>query len=143
MIFNFYLFDRNGECLYHQEWKRLSANRRSEEAQADAAKLMFGMLYSLKDFVKRISPSVPYEGFRHYITGSYKLNCVESMTGLKLVLTTDVNVGDIQQDLREIYKIYIKYAVKNATYECGEPIQLEMFKDNLDVFVRKLSYFRL
>jgi hypothetical protein len=103
---------------------------------------MFGMLYSLKDFVKRISPSVPsvpcptstcalvgaafsdsaqaltpllvsvfptsthrYEGFRHYITGSYKLNCVESMTGLKLVLTTDVNVGDIQQDLREIYKV--------------------------------------
>lgn len=27
------------------------------------------------------------------------------MTGLKLVLTTDVNVGDIQQDLREIYKV--------------------------------------
>ena len=46
-----------------------------------------------------------YEGFRHYITGCYKLNCVETMTGLKIVLTTDVEVGDIQQDLRDIYKV--------------------------------------
>lgn len=27
------------------------------------------------------------------------------MTGLKLVLTTDVNVGDIQHDLKDIYKV--------------------------------------
>jgi hypothetical protein len=46
-----------------------------------------------------------YEGFRHYVTGCYKLNCVETMTGLKIVLTTDVEVGDIQQDLRDIYKV--------------------------------------
>ena len=124
-----------------------------------------------------------YEGFRHYITGSYKLNCIETMTGLKLVLTTD-NVGDIQQDLRDIYKVrraararytaptllsvprlyrnpppsrpsiltlnfqlppaqlYIEYAVKNPCYTCGEPIQLEMFKDKLDDYIRKLPYFR-
>mmetsp|Transcript_31329 Transcript_31329/g.82107 ORF Transcript_31329/g.82107 Transcript_31329/m.82107 type:complete len:141 (-) Transcript_31329:132-554(-) len=140
MIFNFYLFDRKGSCLYHQEWKRLSSNRRSEDGNA---KLMFGMLYSLKDFVKRISPTVPYDGFRHYITGSYKLNCVETMTGLKLVLTTDVNVGDIQTDLRGIHKLYIEYALKNACYEPGEPIELDVFKDKLDDYVRKLSYFRL
>eukprot|EP00038_Savillea_parva_P026146 m.51756 g.51756 ORF g.51756 m.51756 type:complete len:141 (-) comp7331_c0_seq1:2048-2470(-) len=140
MIFNFYLFDRKGECLYHQEWKRLSANRRLEDGNA---KLMFGMLYSIKNFVRRISPTVPYEGFKHYITGSYKLNCVETMTGLKVVLTTDVNVGDIQTDLRDIYKLYIEYAVKNPCYELGEPINLDKFKDKLDEYVRGLSYYRL
>lgn len=103
---------------------------------------MFGMLYSLKDFVKRISPTTPYEGFRHYVTGSYKLNCIETMTGLKILLTTDANVGDIQHDLRELYKVYIEYAVRNPCYKCGEPIQLEMFKDKIDEAVRKLSYFR-
>ena len=27
MIFNFYLFDRKGNCLCHREWKRLSLNK--------------------------------------------------------------------------------------------------------------------
>ena len=39
-------------------------------------------------------------------------------------------------------QIYIEYAVKNPCYELGESIQLDMFKDKLDAYVRKLSYFR-
>ena len=42
-------------------------------------------------------------GFHHYCTGSYKLNYFETLSGLKFVMLTDNNVGDIQQELREIY----------------------------------------
>ena len=63
------------------------------------------MLYSLKDFTKRISPVPIKDGFHHFITGSYKLNFFETLSGLKIVLTTDVNVGDIQQDLRDLHRV--------------------------------------
>jgi hypothetical protein len=39
-------------------------------------------------------------------------------------------------------QIYIEFAVKNPCYELGESIQLDMFKEKLDAYVRKLSYFR-
>eukprot|EP00050_Salpingoeca_kvevrii_P000633 m.152626 g.152626 ORF g.152626 m.152626 type:complete len:79 (-) comp10166_c0_seq4:365-601(-) len=42
-------------------------------------------------------------GFQYYKTSSYKLNFFETLTGLKFVLTTDLNVGDISSELREIY----------------------------------------
>jgi hypothetical protein len=43
-------------------------------------------------------------GFHHYVTGSYKLNYLETMTGLKFVMLTDnKSVGDIQKELLYIY----------------------------------------
>lgn len=37
MIFNFWLFDRAGTCLYQQEWKRLSTAQRQDLDQASTA----------------------------------------------------------------------------------------------------------
>ncbi len=31
MIFNFYLFDRKGTCLYFHEWKRLSQHNAASD----------------------------------------------------------------------------------------------------------------
>lgn len=142
MIFNFFLFNRAGDCLYFQEWKRLA---RSSNHSSDAnAKLMFGMLFSIKNFCERISPRPSVTGFRHYSTGAYKLNYYETMSGLKFVMLTDNNVGDIQSELREIHsKFYIRYALKNPCYAIGAPITNEVFKEKLDEYVRSLPFFRV
>lgn len=53
MIYNFYIFDRKGSCIHYVEWNRTTAQVTSAEEEQ---KLMFGMLYSLKLFVKKSSP---------------------------------------------------------------------------------------
>ena len=44
-----YIFNRNG-CLYYQEWHRPNS------AQTDDDKLMFGLIFSLKSFVRKLDP---------------------------------------------------------------------------------------
>jgi len=53
MIYNFYVFNRHGDCLYYQEWHREKPAKNLEEEK----KLMYGYIYSLKAFVKKSSPS--------------------------------------------------------------------------------------
>eukprot|EP01137_Pigoraptor_chileana_P001124 Opistho-2@38288 len=138
-IYNFYLFDRKGTCLHYAEWTR---NRHASMSQDEEFKLMYGMLYSVKSFVTRISPKPVKDGLYYYKTSAYKLNFYETASGLKFVLNTDPNVGDIRDVLQQIHsQIYVETLVKNPVYKLGDPIDSELFKSKLNAFVTALPYF--
>lgn len=52
-------------------------------------KLMFGMLYSLKDLAAKLAPSVGPEGLHTVKTNSYTLHHFESVTGLSFIMNSD------------------------------------------------------
>jgi|SRR6218665_1778892 len=138
-LFNFYIFDRNGTCLYYAEWNR---RKQSGISQDEEFKLMFGMLFSIRSFVSRMSPTDQKEGFISYKTNEYKLNLYETPSGLKFVLNTDLSVGNIHDVLQQLYsQIYVEYVVKNPACIQGQPITSELFKTKLDEFVRGQQIF--
>ncbi|KHJ80891.1 Sybindin-like family protein, partial [Oesophagostomum dentatum] len=51
-IFNFYLFNRDGVCIFYKEWRR---DKQSGMPKSEEFKLMFGMLLSLRSFAERLS----------------------------------------------------------------------------------------
>ncbi|RMX53318.1 hypothetical protein pdam_00022149, partial [Pocillopora damicornis] len=125
-IYNIYIFDRNGTCLYYESWNRKKESNMSKEEEF---KLMYGMLYSIKSFVARMSPSESKDGFLNYRTSKYKLHFYETPTGLKFILNTDLNAGSIKD-------IYVEYVVKNPLCQLNEPIQSELFTSKLDSYIR-------
>ncbi|XP_057301171.1 trafficking protein particle complex subunit 1-like [Hydractinia symbiolongicarpus] len=137
-IFNLYIYDRNGTCLYYQDWQRKKSSNLSRDEEQ---KLMYGMLFSLKSFVTRMSPTDTKDCFVNYRTSTYKLNFFETPTGIKLILNTDLNVGKIDECLRTIYKIYVDYVVKNPLTELNEPIENEMFTSKLNNYVQNLPIY--
>ncbi|KAF7285820.1 hypothetical protein GWI33_009797 [Rhynchophorus ferrugineus] len=91
----------------------------------EEAKLMYGMLFSLKSFVNKISPLDVKE---------------ETPSGLKFVLNTDNHSQGVRDLLHQIYKeIYVEYVVKNPMCVLNEPIQSELFKTKLDAYIKQSS----
>eukprot|EP00128_Syssomonas_multiformis_P013683 Colp12_sorted_trinity150504_noHs@35924 len=101
---------------------------------------MYGMLYSIKSFVQRLSPKPSKDGFYYYSTSAYKLHFYESPSGIKFVMNTDPTVGDIREILRQIYSnIYVEFAVKNPLCNLEQWIDSELFRDKLETFVQGLK----
>jgi len=71
MIFNFYIFDKNGTCLFYREWNRKRKHPKGE--YENDFKLMYGLIYSLCQFVIDIAPKTG-EGLQSYKTDAYKLH---------------------------------------------------------------------
>lgn len=154
-----YIFDRYGTLLYYGEWNRVKNTEMSMEEASLAllvlwdaqyhffinyrtllqeGKLMYGMLFSIKSFVAKISPLDPKEGFINYKTSKYTLHCLETPSGLKFVMNTDNQAQGVRDLLKKIYaEIYVKYAIRNPLCAMGEPITSELFKSKLDAFIKQ------
>ncbi|XP_025050140.1 trafficking protein particle complex subunit 1, partial [Alligator sinensis] len=102
---------------------------------------MFGMLFSIRSFVAKMSPVDMRDGFLCFQTSKYKLHYYETPTGLRFVLTTDLGVGSARDALQHLYSnIYVGLGVKNPLCPLGEPVQSELFRSRLDAFVRALPF---
>lgn len=103
-IYNLYIFDKMGTLMHYAEWNRTKKSGITREEveffvpchvnkQAklkivyslylQEAKLTYGMLFSIKSFVSKISPHDPREGFLYYKTNRYALHYLETPSGLK------------------------------------------------------------
>eukprot|EP00288_Rhodomonas_lens_P018014 CAMPEP_0177700496 /NCGR_PEP_ID=MMETSP0484_2-20121128/6124_1 /TAXON_ID=354590 /ORGANISM="Rhodomonas lens, Strain RHODO" /LENGTH=134 /DNA_ID=CAMNT_0019211697 /DNA_START=69 /DNA_END=470 /DNA_ORIENTATION=- len=133
MIYCFYLFDRNGICLYYEDWNRA----KKLMGEAEEQKLIFGLLFSLKASVAQMRPGgedKPAADALHcYSTSSYKLHYFETPTGLRFILLTDPGVPSLRECLRQVYShIFVEYVVKNPLQPMDQPITCSYFVQALN-----------
>ena len=145
MIFNFYIFNRRGACLYYREWNR-PYNSFALDDQDEERKLVFGMLFSIKELVSRMKPPGAVDDGLHCLkTSTYTLHHLEILTGLRFVLNTDSATPDLHVTLLDIYsRLYTEYVVKSPTHDptSPKPIDSPLFDRHLDEYVRNLTCFR-
>lgn len=130
---------------------------------------MYGMLFSIKSFVNKISPLDSKEGFLYYKTSKYTLHYFETPSGIKFILNTDNLAQNVRELLQRLYsqvcifnnlllnlyvqfslkflctlcllQVYIEYVVKNPLCQPNEPIQSELFKAKIDELIKKSPIF--
>lgn len=164
MIYSLWLFDRHCECIYTRHWNRGQREQAKESAENDDddAKLLFGVVFSLRNMVQKLDPSIestsPYGTgsggeFVSYRTSAYKLHYYESPTSLKFIMISDIKVDSLRLVLHQIYvSLYVEYVVKNSLAsvehgrlnkdEEGEGVGVELFNMALDSFVTSLDAFK-
>jgi len=141
-IHNLYIFDRHGTLLFYHEWLR---NKHTSMSKEEEAKLLYGMIFSLKSFVNKLSPTDLKEGFLSYKTSKYRLNFFETTSSIKFILNTDneSNQTEIRELMSGIYtQIYVEYAAKSPMICQGEMITSNLFRNKLNQFVQASPLFK-
>lgn len=141
MLYNFYIYGRTGRCLYYKEFHR-TQNTMGDDPEEER-KLVFGMLYSLKDLAAKLSPQTESgaggEGLHTLKTNTFTLHHYQSLTGLVFILNTDNDVPDQYHVLKHIYtNLFIEYVTRNPLYRRespDEPINSPLFEKRVEEYL--------
>ena len=147
VVYVLYIYNRHCECIYERDYRRGNiagkaasdedARRGAEEEQ----RLLYGMLFSMRQFVLRMSPPVaeltadatttaaagttqgqPQSAYAFdsgipqlhcYTTASYRLHSFQAPTGYTFVAITDPNTPSLHGKLRALFIPFVDLVVKN------------------------------
>lgn len=77
------------------------------------------------------------KGIQKLETETFKLQCFQTLTGVKFVLTA--SSGQLQPMLEvvlhQIYELYADYVLKNPFYELDMPIRCELFTKHVTALI--------
>ncbi|KAG6977179.1 hypothetical protein JG688_00000590 [Phytophthora aleatoria] len=165
MIYSFYIYTRNGSCLYQEKWNVPGGKSVTYSDPEEEKRLLFGLLFSLKEFVGKIAPTTatqasadPFgaaepaagagtvpEGMQRYQTNSYTCHQYETPSGLRFVMMTDNQAGDMTPTLKYIYsQIYVETVASNplSDTKSGKPISSQLFRSQLTQYLESQPCYR-
>ncbi|KAE8910906.1 hypothetical protein PF005_g1409 [Phytophthora fragariae] len=169
MIYSFYIYTRSGACLYQEKWNVPGGKSVTYSDPEEEKRLLFGLLFSLKEFVGKIAPTTatqaaggstdPFgaadpaatgvgaapEGMQRYQTNTYTCHQYETPSGLRFVMMTDNQAGDMTPTLKYIYaQIYVETVVSNplSDTKSGKPITSQLFRAQLTQYLESQPCFR-
>lgn len=87
---------------------------------------MFHSMYAIAEvqIVPRKDKTLTCTGIEFMETNNFRLNCFQTLTGLKFILLSDVR-DNVNKDsiLKKIYELYTDFALKNPFYKLEMPIR--------------------
>ena len=78
----------------------------SDKKLENRYKLIYGLLFSMRSFVKKVSTNKETDTFRNFSTSEYKLHYIELINGLRFIILTNPTKSDYANNLKEIFKNY-------------------------------------
>uniref|UniRef100_A0A060SXU1 Trafficking protein particle complex subunit n=1 Tax=Blastobotrys adeninivorans TaxID=409370 RepID=A0A060SXU1_BLAAD len=164
-IYSIWIFDKHCDCIYSKRWHgapaqhtlthrstastgselfvRPQAQTHGQRSQQDDAKLIFGIVFSLRNMVRKLTDE---DAFTTYSTSQYKLHYYETPSNLRFCLLTDPKMDNLKVALQQIYvSLYTEYVVKNPLSPIEHPggvgVDNELFVLGLDAFISSLPGF--
>ncbi|CAD6190030.1 unnamed protein product [Caenorhabditis auriculariae] len=137
-IFNIYIFDREGQCLYYDEWFR---TKQSGLPPIQEYQLVFGMMLSMKSFSERLSTNDSNQTVNSFRTSAYKMNFLESATGVKILLNSDPAATGMPDLLQKIYQAWVETVNSPVANLLGEGIDHGFLQSKIrDVVTKHPAY---
>lgn len=97
------------------------------------------MFYPLFAIASQLSPEPKSSGIEVLEADTFRLNCFQTLTGVKIMTVTDRQQSGIEILLKRIYEIYADYALKNPFYSLEMPIRCELFDNNLKTILEQIE----
>lgn len=91
-VHSFHIFDRKGKTLFTKRYIK-SPGPEDEEQLSEQRKLIFGMLFSLRELSNSLSPTDETEDIQLVKTGASTLYNYETVSGLRFVMYTTADTS--------------------------------------------------
>ena len=78
------------------------------------------------------------DGIEEIVTGGMVLKCLQTRTGIKLVVTAEPETPNMEAVLLQIYTLYADCVLKDPFYELEMPIRSELFIQAVDSLIDKV-----
>jgi len=105
--------------------------------------MLAGMFHSLYAISSQLSPVPHSSGIQQIETDTFKLHCLQTLTGIKFVVNTDVRRPNEDLLLKKLHEMYADYALKNPFYSLDMPIRCELFDMNVKQLVETAEKYGL
>lgn len=69
-------------------------------------------------------------------TSQFRMQCFQTITGIKFLLFTEPQQPNIDTMMKKIYELYADFVMKNPFYTVEMPIRCEKFDRALDGFIK-------
>lgn len=93
--------------------------------------ILASIFHSMYAIACQLSPELNSTGIRELETDQFKLNCFQSITGIKFIALTDVRQANVDALLKRSYELYSDYALKNPFYSLDQPIWCPLFQQTV------------
>ena len=148
-VHSLHIFDRKGKTLFTKRYAKESSTEEADPEQlAEQRKLVFGMLFSLREVAASLAPSNAKDSGLHSVkTGASTLYNYETASGLRFALYVtheSSNSKSIRTALQHIYnELWIQCVIRSPLYNPAQPnVEETNFEQMLDAFLSSQTWFR-
>ena len=138
MVFlHLFIINKSGGTIHHRP---LSA--RAPPIGANEGLRIGSTFHSLHAIAAEASPLAKDSGIREIRAGGLVLECLQTVTGIKFVITaepTTAEQSDLAQVLRDVYILYTECVLKDPFYELEMPIRSDLFVHAVDALIERVN----
>jgi hypothetical protein len=128
VVYGVMVVNSSGGLIFYQQY-----GPNPPQIDSDAPMVIGSTLHSLHAITVAISPIPKSSGFTELECTTWKLNCLQTITGLKFMVFSEGNHPKIKQLLDDIYSAYADYVLKNPFYTMDMPVANSCQKFVLEV----------
>ena len=134
MVFlQLFVINRAGGLVYNQDLSAAAPRLNTNDW------LRLGSTFhSLHAIAAQIAPVVS-SGIERLDTDTFRLQCFQTRTGMKFVITAEAGTSDLEAVLHAVYEAYTDYVLKNPFYELEMPIRCELFTAQVNKIMHQFS----
>ncbi|OQV22212.1 Trafficking protein particle complex subunit 4 [Hypsibius exemplaris] len=99
--------------------------------------MLASTFHSLYAISAQLSPEQNSSGILSMDTDVFRLHCMQTITGTKFIVLTDLRQDGTDGLLRKLYQIYADYALKNPFYLLEMPVRFDLFDQNVQAAVEQ------
>ncbi|ETI38645.1 hypothetical protein F441_15493 [Phytophthora nicotianae CJ01A1] len=133
MLHSLYIINKAGGLIYQQDLSPAAPKLSSNDH------LRLGSTFHSMHAIAALAAPTNSGGIDSLETGTFRLQCLQTPTGIKFFITAALGTQDLDVALQTVYELYVDYVLKNPFYELEMPIRCSLFNTGLKTFVDRFN----